>query len=328
MKNSRQRIVVVGSLNVDFVARAPRIPVAGETVTGAGFQVFEGGKGGNQAVAAARLGARTAMVARVGADGFGSRLKRSLRRAGVDTRAVATTRSASTGTAFIITGARGANQIVVAPGANVKLTVGDINRNRKLIASASLILAQLEIPSVPVARLAELAEKSGVPLILDPAPARKLPASLLRRVSILTPNETEACFLTGRRPGPLTLGAGKQLCRKLLSMGPRVVILKIGEKGALVAEYGREIVHVPAFRAKAVDTTAAGDAFNGALAAALLEDLGLAEAVRFACAAAALSVTKHGAQPSMPSRRAVEAMLRGQRNSFGQPSPGTKPRQG
>ena len=306
----RKKIVVVGSVNVDFAVRAPRLPVEGETVSRAKFDIFFGGKGGNQAVAAARLGAPTSMVARVGDDAFGKQLRVSLREAGVNVRGVQTARKVHTGTAFVIIGQRGANQIVVAPGANATLGVADLTRNSSLLRSAGLILAQLEVPQAPIAKLAEMAHEYGVPFILDPGPARKLPLSLLRRVSILTPNETEACFLTGRKPKRLDRRSGVQLCRRLLKLGPRIVILTLGGQGAVVAEYGREAVHVPGFKVKAVDTTAAGDAFNGALAVALLEDATVPEAVRFANAAAALSVTKPGAQPSLPSRRAVLSFLR------------------
>ncbi len=312
----RKNIVVVGSVNVDFVVKAPRLPVEGETVSNANFEVFFGGKGGNQAVAAARLQkktGRTSLIARVGNDEFGKQLRASLREAKVNVRAVQFTRRSRTGTAFVVTAKNGANQIVVAPGANATLSASDLDRHRALIQSAGLLLAQLEIPPAPIARLAGMAQLFGVPLILDPAPARKLPASVMKRVSILTPNETEACFLTGRKPGPLSLQAGRQLCRKLLKQGPRIVILKMGARGALVAEYGRDIVHVPGFKVKAVDTTAAGDAFNGELAVALLEGATVPEAARFANAAAALSVTKPGAQPSLPTRRQVESFLRCQR---------------
>jgi ribokinase len=215
----RKKIVVVGSVNVDFAVRTPRLPVEGETVSRAKFDIFFGGKGGNQAVAAARLGMPTAMVARTGDDAFGKQLRSSLREAGVNVRAVQTARKVHTGTAFVITDHRGANQIVVAPGANATLGVADLVRNRSLLRSAGLILAQLEVSQAPIAKLAEMAHEFGVPFILDPAPARKLPLSLLRRVSILTPNETEACFLAGRKPRRLDRRSGAQLCRRLLKLG-------------------------------------------------------------------------------------------------------------
>ena len=318
LAKTRKKIVVVGSVNVDFVVRAPRLPVAGETVSRARFDVCYGGKGGNQAVASARLGAPTAMVAKVGTDEFGRRLRSSLRAAGVDTRAVSSAKGVRSGTAFVVTGPKGENQIVVAPGANATLSARDIERSRAGLRSAGLILAQLEVPPEPVARLAELADRSGVPLILDPAPARALPASLLRRVSVLTPNEAEACLLCGRKPRRLSLAEGRRLCRQLLRRGPHAVILKMGERGALVAERGslrgtEKIVHVRGFRVKAVDSTGAGDAFNGALAVALLSGKTLREAARYACAAGALSVTRPGAQSSMPTRAALNSFLR--RNS-------------
>jgi len=305
----RNKIVVVGSVNVDFVARAPRLPVAGETVSGARFETFVGGKGGNQAVAVARLGVPAAMVAKVGDDEFGPRLRTSLRAAGVRTDAVRTARGKHSGTAFVLTAPDGENQIVVAPGANSTLDRVDINRAQGLLRSAAVVLAQLEVPPGPIERVAALVARSGGLFILDPAPARPLPKRLLRRVSVLTPNETEACVLCGCRPRRVSVRSGRQLCRQLLRRGPKAVILKMGERGALVAEPGRPIVHVAAFRVQEVDTTAAGDAFNGALAVALLEGKTLAEATRFACAAGALSVIRPGAQPSMPTRAEVIGFL-------------------
>ncbi len=309
----RNRIVVVGSINVDFVVRGPRLPVAGETVSGARFDTFIGGKGGNQAVAVARLGVPAAMVAKVGHDEFGPRLRASLRAAGVGTGAVRTARGMPSGVAFVLTAPDGENQIVVAPGANSTLSLRDINRAQKSLRSAAVVLAQLEVPPAPIERIAALAARSGALFILDPAPARPLPARLLRRVSVLTPNETEACVLCGWRPQRVNVRGGQELCRELLRRGPKAVILKMGERGALVAERGRPIVHLAAFRVREVDTTAAGDAFNGALAVALLERKTLVEASRFACAAGAVSVTGRGAQPSLPTRAEVEALLRARR---------------
>jgi len=309
----RNKIVVVGSINVDFVVRGPRLPVAGETVSGARFDTFIGGKGGNQAVAVARLGVPAAMVAKVGHDEFGPRLRASLRAAGVGTGAVRTARGMPSGVAFVLTAPDGENQIVVAPGANSTLSLRDINRAQKCLRSAAVVLAQLEVPPAPIERIAALAARSGALFILDPAPARPLPARLLRRVSVLTPNETEACVLCGCRPQRVNVRGGQELCRELLRRGPKAVILKMGERGALVAERGRAIVRLPAFRVREVDTTAAGDAFNGALAVALMERKTLVEASRFACAAGAVSVTRPGAQPSLPTRAEVEALLRTRR---------------
>jgi ribokinase len=307
---SRKKIVVVGSLNVDLMVRSPRLPLQGETVSQAHFETSLGGKGGNQAVAAARLGAPTTMVAKVGRDPFGRQLRSSLEAAGIDTRPVRTARGISSGVAFVVTDRQGENQIVVAPGANSTLSPAEIVRSSRWLRSAGLILAQLEVPRAPIARLARLAERIRVPFILDPAPARRLPRSLLRRVSVLTPNESEACVLCGLRPRALNLALARQLCRRLLGSGPRAVILKMGGRGALVAERGSALIHVPGFRVRAVDTTGAGDAFNGALAAALLEGHTLLEATRIANAAGALSVTRPGAQPSMPTRSELEAFLR------------------
>lgn len=301
---------MVGSVNVDFVVRAPRLPVEGETVSRARFETFVGGKGGNQAVATARLGVPTSMVAKVGDDNFGERLRRSLRAAGVDVRSVKTAHRVHSGTAFVITEPDGQNQIVVAPGANTTLSVADVERAASQIRSAAMVLAQLEVPPAPVARLAKLAARHGVPLILDPAPARPLPQSLLRRVTVLTPNEAEACVLCACKPGRLDLSFAKRLAGRLLARGPQAVILKLGERGAVLARRNNRPLHLPAFRVKAVDTTAAGDAFNGGLAVALLAGKSLEEATRFACAAGALAVTRPGAQPSIPTRAALNAFLR------------------
>lgn len=306
----RKKVVVVGSVNIDFVVRAPRLPVVGETVSSARFEVSVGGKGGNQAVATARLGVATVMVAKLGDDDFGPYLRASLRAAGVNTQAIATARGVPTGVAFVLTAPNGENQIVVAPGANSTLRLAELKRCRSLFRSAALVLAQLEVPPAPIARVAEMAARNGVPFILDPAPARSLPERLLRCVTLLTPNQAEACVLCGRNPRRLTLTAGRELCRHLLHRGPQAVILKLGERGALLAERGREVIYVPGFRVKAVDTTGAGDAFNGALAVALLEGKTLLEATRFANAAGALAVTRPGAQPSMPTRTELDSYLR------------------
>ena len=303
-------IVVVGSINTDFVLQAPRLPVPGETITGARFQIFSGGKGANQAVAAARLGATTFFVGKVGKDSFGVRLRKKLRAAGVRVRYLFTDRRSASGIAFIVADARGQNSIVVSPGANKRLRVADVRRCRQRLATAAIILVQLEIPLETVAYVVELAARRGIPLVLDAAPARRLPRQLLRHVPIITPNETEACVLCGLPPMRLSRSRAQQLCRGILALGPKVVILKMGARGVLVAERGSRCVHIPALKVKAVDSTAAGDAFNGGLAVALLEGRPLREAVRFGAAVAAFSVTRLGAQASLPTRAELRRWLR------------------
>jgi len=307
----RKPIVVVGSINTDFVLQAPRLPVVGETISGARFQIFSGGKGANQAVAAARLGATTFFVGKVGKDSFGVRLRKQLRAAGVRVRYLFTDRRSASGIAFVVTDARGQNSIVVSPGANRRLRVADVRRCRQRLATVAIILVQLEIPLETVAYVVELAARRGIPLVLDAAPARRLPRRLLRRVSIITPNETEACVLCGLPPVRLSRSRAEQLCRRILALGPKTVILKMGGRGALVAERDGRCTHIPALKVKAVDSTAAGDAFNGGLAVALWEGRPLLDAVQFATTVGAFSVTRLGAQTSLPTRAELRRWLRG-----------------
>jgi ribokinase len=307
---ARKHIVVVGSVNLDFVCSAPRIPSPGETIPGATFQTFNGGKGANQAVAVAKLGHPVAMVAKVSNDEFGNRLHKGLKDAGVGVRAVTHCSRVSCGVAIITTDSRGDNSIVVVPGANGELRPRDLENASAIIRSAGIILTQLEIPFETVEALARLAGRSAVPLMLDPAPARKLPPSLLRAVTFLTLNETETRLPCGAGGNGLSRTLAMQLARSLQSAGPRNVILKLGDRGACVLGGDGEKVFVPAFKVKAVDSTAAGDAFNGGLAVALMQGKDLREAAVYASAVAALSVTKMGAQPSMPGRHEVRKFLR------------------
>ncbi|MFQ5816692.1 MAG: ribokinase [Terriglobia bacterium] len=315
--NPQSIVVVVGSINTDFVLRVPRLPRPGETVTDAHFQIFSGGKGANQAVAAARLGARTLFIGKVGRDGFGARLRRNLRAAGVRVSHLLTAADAPSGMAFVVADAAGQNAIVVSPGANRRLTVADLKRCHRQLAAAGVILVQLEIPLPVVAYVVEFAARRRIPLILDAAPARRLPRRLLRHIPILTANETEAPVVAGPersgRPGRLSSTRAQDLCRRLLALGPQAAILKLGERGALVGELRGRMTHIPALRVQAVDSTAAGDAFNGALAVALLEGKSVVEAARFAAAAGAFAVTRPGAQPSLPTRPALRDWLRRRR---------------
>jgi ribokinase len=299
-------IVVVGSLNADLVIRTPRFPAPGETLTGSDFAVFPGGKGGNQAVAAARLRGHVAMIGRVGRDDQGRMLRASLLAAGVDTLAVQDDDSAPTGVAVITIDATGQNQIVLAPGANARLRPSDIERHRGLIEAASVLLLQLEVPLDTVEAAARLARKAGVKVILDPAPARPEAEQLLPVVDLVTPNESELRAFVGAGPGSTSPEEAVPLLRMLLARGARMAIAKLGSAGAVAIS--ADAHHAwPADEVEVVDTTAAGDAWNGAIAVALAEGRTLSEAGAFANAAAAISVTRAGAQPSMATRAEVES---------------------
>ncbi|MCX6622058.1 MAG: ribokinase [Acidobacteria bacterium] len=304
-------LVVVGSLNMDFVVSTERLPAPGETVLGRDFQMIPGGKGANQACAAGRVGAgcvQVRMIGRVGYDVFADHLKASLSAAGVDVSSVHASRSHATGVALIWVERSGQNSIVVASGANGDLHAADVEAMRAPLRGAKLALFQLETPLATVAAALRLAREEGVTTILDPAPAQPLPEDLLRGVDILTPNESEACVLLGEAPRRLTLEDGPAVAAALKVLGPRAVILKLGEQGAYYFD-GQTEVHAPGFAVTARDTTAAGDTFNAALAVALAEDKPIAEALRFANAAAAISVTRLGAQASIPTRAEVDGFL-------------------
>jgi ribokinase len=302
-----QPITVVGSLNMDFVVQVAAFPLPGETVFGTGFRTIPGGKGGNQACAAATLGGRVRMVGRIGDDAVGEQLRASLEAAGVDTRDVLASPATSSGAAVIVVQAGGQNQIVVASGANALLSPADVSRALEGLPGGFLLL-QLETPLETVEAAAAIAHRLGAAVVLDPAPARPLPDALLAHVSCLTPNESEAMILLGRREGTVTLAEAPDVARALRGRGARAVLLKLGEKGAFLDD-GRETTHFPAPQVEAVDATAAGDTFNGALVVALGEGRPMADAVRFANAAAALSVTRVGAQASIPTRGEVETLL-------------------
>lgn len=299
-------VVVVGSINIDLVANTARIPREGETVLGTGFQIHPGGKGANQAVAVGRLGYPVRMIGRVGDDAFGEQLRQQLQAAGVDVVAVATTPGTS-GIAMIVVAETGENCIVITPGANALLTPEDLDRNIDILRGAGIVLTQLEIPIPTVQHLARICAREGVPLILDPAPAKELPDGLLEDVTWFTPNETEATFFLPDGQGDLSDPAA--MARTLLQRGVRGVVLKLGSRGAYLAAGAVPGELLQPFVVRAVDTTAAGDAFNGAFAAALLMERGPRESAAFASAAAALSVTRAGAQPSMPLMAEVEELL-------------------
>ncbi len=299
--------MVVGSSNTDMIIRVPRIPRAGETLLGGEFLTAAGGKGANQAVGAARAGGKVAFIARVGRDAFGDQAIAGLLRDGIDVSRVFRDKLTPSGVALIFVAQDGENSIAVAGGANAKLSPSDVKKAAGVIRSAGLLVAQLETPLATVTAAVELAAKAGVPVILNPAPARPLPNSLLERISILTPNETEAELLTGIKV--TDAAAAAKACSKLRSRGVGIVILTLGERGAFLADANGQRL-VPGFKVKTVDSTAAGDIFNGALSVALAEGKAVFDAVRFANAAAALSVTRLGAQPSAPSRADIEKFIR------------------
>jgi len=301
-------IVVVGSLNMDFVAQVDRLPAQGETVLGGGFRTIPGGKGGNQACAAGRLGGRTRMIGRVGDDVFGGQLRDGLRTSGVDVEGVHSTEATPSGVALSLVDARGQNQIVVAPGANLCLTPSDVETALG-DADGGYLLLQLETPLDTVAAAAAVGRRRGMTVILDPAPARALPETLLRSVDILTPNESEALVLLGRREAAVSPEHARDVARALQGLGVGVAILKLGEHGAFLSSASAH-ASFAAPRVDVVDATAAGDTFNGALAVALAEGAALADAIKFANAAAALAVTRFGAQASIPTRVEVDARFR------------------
>lgn len=302
MKN----ILVVGSSNTDMIIRVPRIPRPGETVLGGEFAMAAGGKGANQAVAAARAGGHVTFVARVGDDVFGERALANFEADGIDTRFVFRTPGAPSGIALIDVDERGENSISVASGANSLLTIADVERAGEAFEKADILLLQLETPREAVEAAARKAARAGIPVILNPAPARALDDERLQLITVLTPNEHEAEFLTGI---PVTDERGaREAARRLRTRGAAKVVITLGERGAYASAPEFEGL-VPAFRVDPVDTTAAGDVFNGALAVALAENMTLPVALRFAQAAAALSVTKPGAQPSAPSRSEIGVFL-------------------
>ena len=305
-------IVVIGSLNMDFVLAVERLPMPGETILGHGFRTIPGGKGANQAYAAAKLagdGIAVRMLGRVGADSFGSVLKRNLEAAGVDVAGVMETASEATGVACIHVDDTGQNSITVAPGANALLSPADIGSlHDGALDDARCVLLQLEVPLETVAEGLRKARRQGAIGILDPAPAQILAAEILELVDIATPNENEACVLAGVAPARFNPSEAAAIGRRILERGVGSVIVKLGDQGCVYCGRDRTIV-APPFAVRAVDSTAAGDTFNAALAVALVEHFDIERALRFANAAAAISVTRSGAQTSAPTRDEVEALL-------------------
>ncbi|MFO7167411.1 MAG: ribokinase [Chloroflexota bacterium] len=298
-------VVVFGSINMDLVAQTPRLPAPGETIAGRTFFTVPGGKGANQAVAAARLDAPTKMVGRVGQDVFAATLRESLAAAGVDIAGVSETPGPS-GVAVIAVDDAGENSIIVVPGANGAVGADDVARLERALDGARVLLLQLEVPLPAVLSAAQAARRRGVTVILDPAPAADLPAELYALADLITPNETEAAHLTGF--AVRDLDAAERAAQELLARGVGMAVIKMGGRGILAADRSGS-THYPAFPVTPVDTVAAGDAFNGGVAAALSAGLPIDEALRWGCAAGAISVTRAGAQPSMPTRHELLALL-------------------
>ena len=301
----RDKVVVFGSLNMDLVVRVPRMPQAGETLSAHGFLTNPGGKGANQAVACARQGGKVLMVGRVGDDGFGTQLRAAVVAQGVDAAGVATTPGVSTGVAMIMVDDSAQNCIAVVPGANASVSVADAEGMREWLADAGLLLLQLEVPMASVLRAAGIAREAGRTVLLNPAPAQALPEELWPLLDILVLNETEAQLLSGL--SVVDMHNAVDAAALLLRRGPRDVIVTLGEQGVVWASaVGTR--HFEARKVQAVDTTAAGDTFIGALGALLVEGRSMGEALAHAIRAAAICVTRAGAQASMPSREEVERL--------------------
>ncbi len=306
MPPTSPRICVVGSANIDLTFRTSRLPRPGETLTGQAFQIGFGGKGANQAVMAARLGTRVAMIARVGSDVFGEQTLHNFKRDGIDTTHVLRDAEQPTGTAAILVEDRGQNCILIVPGANAALTPEDVRAAGSLLRESSLVLCQLEVPMETTREAFLVARAAGVRTLLNPAPAVPLSDELLRLTDLCIPNETEVELLTGRRV--TTPEEAKVAAEILRQRGAGAVLVTMGERGVGVVDEGCE--HLPAPPVHAVDASGAGDAFIGSLAAFLLEGMSLRQAARQANRVAALSVTRPGTQASFPTRTEIDDFLR------------------
>jgi len=300
------RLVVLGSVNADHVLRVPHFPRPGETLTGHSYQVVPGGKGANQAVAAARLGAPVSFIARIGDDAIGQQMRQGFEQDGIDVSAVELDETLPTGIAIIYVSDEGENSIGISAEANGALSPAMVKRHEAMIADAYTLLLQLEVPLESVFEAAKLARSHGTRVVLNPAPARPLPADLLALVDLITPNQTEAELLTGVKVSDEASAA--LAADRFHQMGISDVMITLGSQGVYCSN-ARQQQLIPGFRVEAVDTTAAGDTFNGALLAAELAGADFNAAVRFAHGAAALSVTKFCAQSSIPSKVEVDAFL-------------------
>jgi ribokinase len=300
-------IVVVGSSNTDMIIKVPRIPKPGETILGGTFSMAAGGKGANQAVAAARAGGKVTFIARVGKDMFGEQAIAGFQKDGINVHYITQDKKAPSGVALIFVADDGENSIAVASGANNHLSAKDVRAAGNTVETASIVVTQLETPLETVQAVADMSARKKIPFILNPAPARQLPDELLSKVTIITPNETEAELLTKIKV--TDEASAEKAALKLMAKGIETVIITLGAKGAYVKS-GQMTGMVAGFKVKAVDSTAAGDVFNGALAVAIAEGKAMDAAILFANAAAALSVTKLGAQPSAPTRREIDRLVK------------------
>ncbi|HSB02448.1 MAG TPA: ribokinase [Anaerolineales bacterium] len=309
-------ILVIGSMNADLVVRAARFPQPGETISGEDLRIIPGGKGANQAVAAARQGASVAMVGRVGNDGFGPALIANLRQNNVDASHVQMDPRSATGTAIIVLDANGQNSIVLSPGGNGRVSPADVEDVS--FSDHKLLLLQLEIPVETVLSATRRAKESGLRVLLNPAPARPLLEELITLPDFILPNETELSLLASQPVADLT--SAEKAAKRLLERGAQNVIVTLGANGALIVS-SKQVTHVDTYQVAVVDTTAAGDAFIGGFASALLRNKSLEEAVRYGCACGALATTKFGAQPSLPTREEVEYFVGAQRKNNDRNSP-------
>ncbi len=300
LANMNPYILVVGSSNTDMVIKAEHLPGPGETIIGKSFFMNPGGKGANQAVAAARLGANIVFICKTGNDIFGKQSVELFSEEGIDTTFLFSDPKHPSGVALITVDDNAENCIVVASGANATLSANDLQKTKTVIENASIILMQLEIPLETVEYVARTASAKGVKVILNPAPACYLPDSLLKNISILTPNKTEAEMLSGIKVNSKV--SAEKAARKIKERGVETVIITLGADGASILHNG-ECIHIEGIKVNAVDTTAAGDVFNGALAVALSQQRDIPEAVQYACRAAAISVTRMGAQASAPYKK-------------------------
>jgi len=297
-------ILVVGSINADLVVRAPRFPEPGETISGEDLQIIPGGKGANQAVAAARQGASVTMVGRVGKDSFGPDLINNLKKNNVETSHVEIDPQSATGTATIIVDGNGQNSIVLSAGGNGKVSRADVDSAS--FQDHKLLLLQLEIPLETVLAAAQRAKESGLRVLLNPAPARALPDELISLPDFIVPNEIELSLLTDQLIHDLS--SAERAAKRLVERGAKTIIVTLGANGALIVT-DKQVLHVDTYKVDVVDTTAAGDAFIGGFASALLQNKSLEEAVRYGCACGGLATTKFGAQPSLPTREEVEVFM-------------------
>lgn len=300
------KILVIGSSNMDMVVQVPRCPAAGETLFGSSFTTNYGGKGANQAVAVARIGSGVTFMTKLGNDTFGQQMRQHFSEEGMDLTHILTDAESPTGTALITVEDKGENRIIVVPGANARLTENDVESLSDEINSCRFVLTQLEIPLPTVLHISEMASAAGKQLILNPAPARPLPDSLLQKVFLITPNETEAEILTGIRVSDVE--SARRAALWFREKGVQQIVITMGSQGAFVFTDDFQGM-VPAYKVKAIDTTAAGDVFNGALTVALSEGKTTADAARFGCAASALAVMRPGAQSSIPTRTEIDAFL-------------------